>query len=355
MRLLAIVSALLVTACATPTQQIQSLALDASGAEPVFLLKGSSWTLSPAHPTLPNYGGSPGLRGMSGAATATPFGCGLVDVHGDYFSGDRGRLACVLRGADGRLSLIRLADRTPYYRVYDAAPADGGYMVIARPYRSRVVRIMTLSADGALLRSIELPDTSERYPDQIAILSTGRIAVLKSGAEACKWHVLERSGEAFRTVSVTPADHRFQCQTSSRGVGIIRDQATGQAYLRQFYPDKNALYRLDDNGDARGPATIALRDIAATLPMDSGSDPDMVTVLDGALYFEAPSVSGPTVVRYDLATQKLSRTDLRAASGRWRDAGRVEGFVLGGKAGDQMQVAVLTPTTSIQILPVSRD
>ena len=358
MRLLAIASALLAASCATPAAQIQPLALDAQGAEPVFLLNSGSWTLSPARPVFPLTESPPALKGMSGAATATPFGCGLADAHGDYFSGDRGRLACVSRGADGRLRLVRLADRLEYSRVYDAAPSDGGYVVIARPYRKRFVRVATLSADGAVLRSVDLPDTEERSaPDQIAVLPTGRIVVLARSAGACEWRVLERSGDAYRMVSATPADHVFQCQTSSHGGGgIIRDQATAQVYLRQFHPDKNALYRLDDNtGERRSPATLAVRDMAALLPMDVGSQPGLVSVLNGALYFEAPSVSGPTVVRYDLATEKLSRTDLRATSGRWRDAGRVQGLMLTGKAGDQMQVAVMTPTTTIEILPVARD
>jgi len=356
MRLLALVSALLAAACAAPAQQIQPLALDANGAEPVFLLNSGGWTLSPARPAFPLTESQPALGGISGAATASPFGCGLVDVHGGYFSGDRGRLACVSRGPDGRLRLTRLAGRVDYSRVYDAAPSDGGHVVIARPYKSRIAQVMTLSADGELLRSVELPDAYDWSPDQIALLPTGRILVLTRTAGACEWRVLERSGDTFRTVSVTPADHVFQCQTASRGEEIIRDQASGQAYIRQFYPDKNALYRLDDNTDqGRGPATLAVRDMAALLPLDVGSQPAMVTVLDGALYYEAPSVSGPIVVRYDLATERLSRTDLRAVSGRWLDAGRVQGLMLTGRAGDRMQVAVMTPTTAIEVRPVARD
>jgi hypothetical protein len=356
MRLLAIASAFLVAACATPAARMEPPPLDANGAEPVFLLNSGSWTLSPARPVFPLTGSPPALRGMSGAATSTPFGCGLADIRYSYFAGERGRLACVSRGADGRLRLIRLADRTPYYRVYDAAQSDGGYVVVARPYGSRVVRVMTLSADGDLLRLIDLHDTDDRSPDQIAILPTGRLLVLTGGRGVCDWRVLERSGNAFRTVSTTRADHPYQCQTSTRGGGVIRDQATGQTYIRQFHPDRNALYRLDDNtGQGRGPATLAVRDMAALLPMDAGSEPARVTVLNGALYFEAPSVSGPIVVRYDLDTEKLSRTDLRAASGRWRDAGRVQGLMLTGRAGDRMQVAVMTPSTAIEILPVVRD
>ncbi len=356
MRRLAIVSALLVSACAAPVQQIQPLALDANGAEPVFLLNSGSWTLSPARPALPLTETRLALGGMSGAATAAPFGCGLADVHGGYFSGDRGRLACVSRGADGRLRLIRLSGRTDYSRVYDAAPSDGGYVVVARPYKSRAAQVMTLSADGELLRSVQLPDIYAWSPDQIAVLPTGRILVLTRTADACEWRVLERSGETFRTVATTAADHVFQCQTSNRGGEIIRDQATGQAYLRQYYPDKNGLYRLDDNTDqGRGPATLAVRDMAALLPMEAGSQPAMVTLLDGALYFEAPSASGPIVVRYDLATRTLGRTDLRAASGQWHDAGRVHGLMLTGKANDRIQVAVMSPRGAIEVRPVAED
>ncbi|NBW08047.1 MAG: hypothetical protein EBR82_08465 [Caulobacteraceae bacterium] len=358
MRLLALVSALLVSACAAPGQQIQPLTLDAQGAEPVFLLDAGGWKLSPARPVFPiDDSGWPALTGMSGAATASPFGCGLADVHADYFSPRRGRLACVLRGADGRLRLTRLAGRTSFYRVYDAAPSEQGYIVVTRPYRSRAAQVMTLSADGELLRSVELPDAYDWSPDQIALLPTGRILVLTRTAAACEWRVLERSGDTFRTVSTTPADHVFQCQTADHGGGgLIRDQATGQIYLRQFYPDKNALYRLDDNTDrGRGPATLAVRDMAALLPMDVGSEPAKVAVLNGALYFEAPSVSGPIVVRYDLATERLGRTDLRAANGRWQDAGRVQGLMLTGRAGDRIQAAVMTPTTAIEIRPVAED
>lgn len=364
MKLLAIVSALLVASCAEPVVQVRPLPLAANGAEAVFLLESGGWELSPARPgfpynrVFPEPDGLSALTGLSGAATGTPFGCGLAALHGGYFSGDRGRLACVSRGADGRLRLIRLADRLEYSRVYDAAPSDGGHVVIGRPYQKRFARITTLSADGAVLRSVDLPDPDKQSsPDQIAILPTGRIVVLVRSGGVCEWRVLERSGDAFRVVSATPADHVYQCQTSNRGGGgIIRDQATGQVYLRQFHPDKNALYRLDDNtGEGRSPATLAVRDIAALLPMDSGSDPDLVTVLEGALYFEAPSVAGPIVVRYDLTTEKLSRTDLRAASGRWRDAGRVQGLMLTGKAGDQMQVAVMTPSSAIEVLPVAQD
>ncbi|QTC92595.1 hypothetical protein [Brevundimonas goettingensis] len=358
MRPLAIASALLVAACAAPTTRIEPLRLDAQGAEPVFLHDAGGWTLSAARPVFPITERWPALKGLSGAATAAPFGCGLADVHGDYFSGDRGRLACVSRGPDGRLRLIRPADRMEYSRIYDAAPADGGYVVVARPYRKRFARITTLSADGAVLRSIDLPDTDDRSsPDQIVILPTGRIVVLVRSAGTCEWRVLERGGDGFTQVSTTPADHAFQCQTQNHGGGgVIRDQATGQTWLRQFYPDKNALYRLDDNtAQGRGPATLVVRDMAALLPMDVGSQPALVSVLDGALYFEAPSVSGPIVVRYDIAAEKLSRTDLRAASGRWRDAGRVQGLMLTGKAGDRMQVAVMTPSSAIEVLPVAQD
>jgi len=357
MRLLAIASALLAASCATPVAQIQPLALDANGGEPVYLLDVGGWKLSPARPALPLAETPQALPAMSGAATAAPFGCGLSGLHGDYFSGDRGRLACVSRGPDGGLRLIRLPSRTEYSRVYDAAPANDGYVVIARPYRQRLARLTTLSADGAVLRSVDLPDMEPWGPDQIVILPTGRLLVLTGGRGVCSWRVLERGGETFRTVSTTPADHPYQCQTSSHGGGgIIRDQATGQIYLRQFYPDKNALYRLDDNTDeGRGPATLAVRDIAAILPMEFGSDPRLVTVLDGALHFEAPSVSGPIVVRYDLATRKLSRTDLRAASGQWRDAGRIHGLMLIGTADDRMQVAVMSPRGAIEVRPVAQD
>jgi hypothetical protein len=231
-------------------------------------------------------------------------------------------------------------------------PADGGHVVVAQVHGRPVVRVLTLSADGAVLRAVDLPYSPERQPDQIVILPTGRLVVLGKTGAACGWTVLERSGATFRPVSATPADHQFQCGSHASGTGVIRDQLTGVAYLRQDYPDKNALYRLDDNGD-RGPATRVLQDMGAVLPMDAGSDPRLIAVLGGALHYEAPSAAGPMIVRYDLATGQLARTDLRAASRRLSDAGTVYGLMLDGAT---MRVAVMAPRTgSTEVRPVSRD
>ena len=355
MRLLAVISALMAmafSACAQPVRSI--VAVGENGTSPVFVLRGEGWVLSSSHPRFPYEDEGLVFSGMSGAATATPFGCGLADIRYSYFAGQRGRLACVSRGPDGRLRLTRIADRTPYSRVYDAADGDGGHIVIARSHRSPVVRVMTLSGDGSVLRSVNLPFSADQSPDQVVILASGRLAALRKDGRNCEWVVLERAGPGFRTVSVSPADHLFQCQSHARGTGVIRDQFTGDAYLRQYAPDKNALYRIGDNGDA-SPATLAVRDIAATLPMDAGSQPRLVTVLNGALLFEAPSVAGPVIVHYELVTGRLSRTDLRASSGRWSDSGRVHGFMLAGPAGDGVQVVVMTPTATTEILPVARD
>jgi hypothetical protein len=351
MRLLVIASALLAMAFA-PVSQSRAVASDTHGAEPVFLLKDRGWVLSSSRPAFPYNAESPVFAGLSGAATATPFGCGLADIRYSYFSGERGRIDCVSRGPDGRLRLTRLPGRTAYSRVYDAAPADGGRVVVAQVYRRPLVRIMTLSVDGAMVRSVDLPFVDERSPDQVIILPAGRLVVLGKTGQTCVWTVLERSAGSFRAVSATPADHPYQCQSYSGGAGVIRDQLTGAAWLRQNYPEKNALYRIDDNSQG-GPAVRVVEDMAAVLPMDAGSDPGLITVLGGVLHYEAPSVSGPSVVRYDLTTRRMTRTDLRAPSGRLSDAGKVYGLMLDGAA---LRVAVMDAKSGLtEVLPLARD
>jgi hypothetical protein len=238
----------------------------------------------PARPAFPYNAERPAFTGLSGAATATPFGCGLADIRYSYFSGERGRLACVSRGPDGRLRLIRLADRRMYSRVYDAAPADGGYVVVAQVLRAAGRARPDPVGRRRRAASVDLPYAPNGQPDQIVILPTGRLVVLgKTGAGLR----MDGSGTQRRdlpAVSATPADHQFQCQLAR--LGDRRDPRP--AHRRRLSP-ATIPTRTPSTGSttmASGrPGDLGVQDMGAVLPMDAGSDPGLIAVLGGALHY----------------------------------------------------------------------
>lgn len=310
----------------------------------VFLRKDSGWALSSAQPAYP-YNAEPRLQALSGAGGATPFGCGLTSVRSSYFFGARGELACVIRDADGRLRFRSLGQSEDFARVYDAAPALDGYTLIARPVGRRPARAIRLDVLGQVRESIDLPDEA---PAEAVLLSTGRIALLRNDGAACQWTLVERQRSAFKTVAVVAADPAL-CHLSNSGGEVLRDQISGQAYLRSRRPSPNALYRLDDNG-AASPATLAARDFAQDLATGGKVEAGLVTLHSGAVYFVAPTVAGPILGRHDLASGTTAITDLRAASGRWQDAERPYGFMVGPSLGPSPRAALMNRAGQTRVL-----
>lgn len=311
----------------------------------VFLRKEGGWALSRAQPAYP-YNAEPRLQALSGAGGATPFGCGLTSVRSSYFSGARGELACVTRAADGRLKFHSLGQSAGFAHVYDAAHGPDGYTLIARPIGRRPARAIRLDADGHVREVVDLPGDA---PAEAVLLSTGRIALLRNDGAACQWTLVERERAAFKAVAVVAADPAL-CHLSNTGGEVLRDQVSGQAYLRSRRPSPNALYRLDDNG-AANPATLAARDFAEGLATGGKVEADLVTLHGGAIYFAAPTEAGPILGRHDLASGTTTRTDLRAASGRWQDAERPYGFMTAPGLGLSPQAAVMNRAGQTRVLP----
>ena len=310
----------------------------------VFLRKDSSWALSSAQPAYP-YNAEPRLQALSGAAGGTPFGCGLTSVRSSYFSGARGELACVTRAADGRLKFHSLGQSAGFARVYDAAQGPDGYTLIARPVGRRPARAIRLDAHGQIREAVDLPGDA---PAEAVLLSTGRIALLRNDGAACQWTLVERERAAFKAVAVVAADLPL-CHLSNAGGEVLRDQVSGQAYLRSRRPSPNALYRLDDNGAAT-PATLAARDFAEGLASGGKIEADLVTLHGGAVYFAAPTEAGPILGQHDLASGTTARTDLRASSGRWQDAERPYGFMVGPSLGPSPRAAVMNNAGQTRVL-----
>ncbi|WP_312066081.1 hypothetical protein [Brevundimonas sp.] len=312
----------------------------------VFLRKEGGWALSRAQPAYPN-NAEPRLQALSGAGGATPFGCGLTSVRSSYFSGARGELACVTRAADGRLRFRSLGQGEDFARVYDAAPAPDGYTLIARPVGRRPSKVIRLDALGQVRESIDLPGEA---PAEAVLLSTGRIALLRNDGAACQWTLVERERAAFKTVAVVAADPAL-CHLSNTGGEVLRDQVGGQAYLRSRRPSPNALYRLDDNG-AANPATLAVRDFAEGLASGGKVEADLATLHGGVVYFVAPTEAGPILGRHDLASGTTAHTDLRAATGRWQDAERPYGFMVGPSLGPSPRATVMNRAGQTRVLAV---
>ncbi len=310
----------------------------------VFLRKDSGWALSSTQPAYP-YNAEPRIQALSGASGATPFGCGLMSVRSGYFSGARGELACVTRAADGRLRFLGLGQGADFTRVYDAAPAQDGYVLIARPTGRRPAHLISLNAQGQVQAVEILPGDA---PAEAILLSTGRIALLRREDGACQWTLLAPGPSGFSSAAVVVADLHL-CHLSSSGGAVLRDQVSGQAYLRDRQTAPNALYRLDDNG-AASPATLAVRDFTEALAPGVEAESDFVTLHGGAVYFVAPTEAGPVIGRHDLAAGTTIRTDLRASSGRWQDAERIYGFMTAPGLGPSPQAAVMNSAGQTRVI-----
>lgn len=344
---IAVVSAALAAqSCAAP--RAEPSAPDISAA--VFLRKAGGWVLSSDQPRFP-YNSEPGprLEGMSGAAGATPFGCGLTQTRSNYFTGQSGRLTCVTRAASGALRLHKIQPRVRFSRVYDAAPSGDGWLVVAEVFGRAPARAIYLDADGGLRRSADLPGD---HPDQVVILKSGRIATLDRPDAACVWSLLSPEGEGFKVAATVAAETASQCHASSTGGEVLRDQVSGQAYWRPGYPRPNTLYRIDDHGD-RLPATVIAADFGADVDQVAGSDPDFVTVHGGAVYFNAATPAGPVVGRYDLATGETKRTDLRSPDGRWQSAGRIYGLMTAPGLGVAPKLVVMDPGGTTRVIALT--
>ena len=312
----------------------------------VFLRKDGGWALSSAQPAYP-YNAEPRLQALSGAGGTTPFGCGLMSVRSSYFFGARGELACVNRDSDGRLRFRSIGQGAGWSRVYDAAPAPDGYTLIARPVGRKPARAIRLDARGRVWEIADLPGDA---PAEAVLLSTGRIALLRHDGAACHWSLVERERASFKTVAVVAADPTL-CHLSNTGGEVLRDQISGQVYLRSRQPLPNALYRLDDKG-AASPATLAARDFAHEVAPGERVEADLVTLHDGAVYFVAPTEAGPILGRHDLASATTTHTDLRAASGRWQDAERLYGFMTAPSLGPSPRAAVMNSSGQTRVLPL---
>jgi len=309
----------------------------------IFLRKAGVWALSSAQPGFP-YNSEPALQTMFGAAGESPFGCGLTAVRNGYFSGPRGGLTCASRAADGSLKLKEIQRGAHFARVYDAVPWENGFLVVAQPSGRAGAQAIFLDTDGDIQGTSILPGSR---PDQALIMPTGRIAVLRNEGRSCNWIVLERVEASFRPVAMIPADQPL-CHLSSFSGEALRDQASGQTYLRSRYPEPNALYQIDDNG-AQSPATLVTVDFGADVDPDSSSDASYVTIHDGAVYFSSPTRAGPIIGRYDLETRNTTITDFRAPSGRWQNAERVYGFAMAQIIGPSPHVAVMNQAGDTRI------
>ena len=321
-----------IQSCAKPSGPL----IEKDTAPQVFLRKAGGWALSPAQPGYP-YNSEPALQTMFGAGGDAPFGCGLTAVRSGYFSGPRGELACATRAADGGLTLKALQRGAYFARVYDAIPLENGFVVVVKPFGQPVAKTIILGPDGEVQASFTLPGG---VPDEAVILPSGHIALLRDEGASCNWTILEQDKVAFRPVATTPAD-RPLCHLSSFGGELLRDQASGQAYLRSRYPEPNALYRIDDKGP-RSPSTLVAADFGADVDPDFSTDASYVTIHDGSVYFNYPTEAGPIIGRYNLKTGETTRTDFRAPSGRWRDAERVYGFAIAEIFGSLPHIALMT-------------
>ncbi|MND89466.1 hypothetical protein D3C80_815240 [compost metagenome] len=321
-----------VQSCAKPSGHL----IETDIVPTVFLRKAGVWALSSAQPGYP-YNSEPVLQTMFGAGGEAPFGCGLTAVRNGYFSGPRGGLACATRAADGRLKLRGVQRGAHFARVYDAVPLQDGFLIVVKPFGGPAAKTIFLDLNGEVQGTFTLPGSA---PDEAVVLPSGRIALLRSEGASCNWTILERGKADFRPVATAPED-RPLCHLSSFSGEALRDQMSGQAYLLSRYPERNALYRIDDNGP-RSPSTLVAADFGADVDPDSSSDASYVTIHDGAVYFTYPTQAGPIIGRYDLKTGDTTRTDFRAPSGSWHDAEQVYGFAIAKILGSSPHVALMT-------------
>lgn len=334
--LAAALAALTVGGCAGAVAAPETYDLETRrpGAELAFVRGTAGWRLSTVPPRYPyNSETTPRFDGLSGAGSDAPFGCGLEVVKRGYLSVVRGRLICAMGQADGVLQL-RPIGRGDYTRVYDATAVSGPMTVIANQYGQRQVAVMTLDARGDIALIRRLPEGVR--PDQAAVLPSGRVAVLHTDAGSCVWSVFAFEDGGVRETSRTEADHRYQCQSALSGGRLIRDQVTGQAYVRMKHPAPNMLYRIHDNGTG-SPATLVTDDFTAGMT----GEPRLETALNGALYFTLATNSGPLAGRYDPASNRTETVDLTSPTGRWQDTARLTGFMVGEEAGDPPRMTLL--------------
>lgn len=335
MRALASLVALFtLTGCASYLAEAYDLTMNRPGAELAFMRGEAGWRLSTVPPLFPyNSEVAPRFDGMSGAGSDTPFGCGLGAVKAGYFSGARGRLVCAVGQTEGVVHLQPVG-RGVYRRVYDATRMSGRLTVIAHPYGGQQAVVMTVIPGGEPSVTGRLPENLN--PDQAAVLPSGRIAALHRDNGACVWSVFAFEDGVAREISRVSADHPFQCSSSSSGLRLLRDQATGEAYLRMRHPVSRMLYRIGDNG-TQSPATLVTEDFA----VGATSDPDLETVLNGALYFRLHTASGQLAGRYHMASNRTGTVDLTSPTGRWQDAAQLTGFMVGEAASDPPRMTLM--------------
>jgi len=266
----------------------------------------NGWRLSLAPPRFPYNRETVVFAGMSGAGAGSPFGCGVEYAPAGYFSMARGPLVCAIGQSGGAVRLAPVG-RALHYRVFDAAPTSGGLTVVTAPHGGGAL-VTTLSPRGDILSERLLP---VRNPDQVVILPSGRLVVLKQEDDGCGWTVLDLEGEAPRQVSRTPADHAYQCQSSSSARTVLRDQTTGEAYLHFDHPTRHRLYRIGEPGPG-GPAVLAAADIADGVPLNESSEPSTLMVNDGVLLFSAGrnATFGARIGVRDLAASRSGYVDL---------------------------------------------
>ena len=331
-------------ASAWPAAQV--VANDTVGS--VFLRKEVGWVLSSAHPTYP-YNREPRLQTMFGAGGETPFACGLTSLRNDYSSGPRGELACVNRSAGGDPYLRVIQGGYYFTRVYDAAPLQAGFAVLALPFGGSQASVILLSNSGDVQGTLTIPGG---IPDQAIVLASGRFALLRNEGGTCSWTILERVESRFWIVATVPYG-RQGCSISRGSDETLRDQKSGQVYLRSRYPRPNALYRIDDT-ELRSPATLVTIDFAADVETEATSDASHVMVHDGAVYFNVPTPGGPIIGRYDLAAQSTTRLDLRASSGRRQDADRVYGIAISQTIGPEPKVILMDERVETRMVAIPR-
>jgi len=339
---LALLSALLLAACGGPGLTPRPVEIVPAGADQALTRWSNGWRLSKAPPRFPYNSETVVFAGMSGAGTGAPFGCGVEYAPAGYFSMARGPLVCVFGQPDGALRLASVGDGL-HYRVFDAAPTAGGLTVVTAPLGGGLM-VLTLSPQGEVLGRKRLPRPT---PDQAVILPSGRLVVVEREPGGCFWTVVDLADEAPRQVSKTPADHSYQCQSSSSARGVLRDQTTGEAYLYFDHPTPRRLYRIEEPGRA-GPAALAALDIAAGTPLNENSDPGILTINDGTLLFSAGRNAsfGPRIGVHDLRRDRGGYIDLPGSgSSQAGDNPTVSAFLAPTDRGRPARLVIQHPRT----------
>jgi hypothetical protein len=303
-RALALVG-LLLSGCGGAALTPRPVELIPANSERAFMRWNNGWRLSLAPPRFPYNTETVVFAGMSGAGTGAPFGCGVEYAPAGYFSMARGPLVCAIGQPGGAVRLAPVG-RTLHYRVFDAAPTPDGLTVVTAPHGGGL-SVTTLSPRGDIMRDRLLP---VRNPDQVVVLPSGRLVVLNREDGGCFWTVLDLEGEAPRQISRTPADHAYQCHSSSFARTVLHDQTTGEAYLYFDHPTEHGLYRIGEPGPA-GPAAL-VADMADGVPLNESSEPRALMVNDGIVLFSGGRTAafGPRIGVRDLAAGQSVYVDL---------------------------------------------